>query len=76
MTIAQPEGDLARCVVHERAEDWPTVIEISAYWKYNGKRGKKKTIRINADEFFGRGQYGAPMSGDQLISMIDRMRKL
>lgn len=77
MSIAAPEGDLARCIVHERSDEWPTTIEISAYWKHQsgGKRGKKKTIRISADEFFGR-TSGAPMTGDQLIGMIERMRKL
>jgi hypothetical protein len=73
MAMTLPQGDLARCVVHERDDDWPTMIEIVAY--FGEKRRKRRSIEIPADQFFGRGAYGAPITGDQLISIIDRMRR-
>jgi len=76
MTVQLPEGDLARAKTHEPSRNWPTMIEIVAYWKPMGHgRGKRRSVRISADEFFGRGSYGAPMSGDQLIGIIDRLRR-
>lgn len=76
MPIEQPQGDLARAIVHEPNRDWPDVIEIAAYWKPTDKRrGRRRTVKISGAEFFGT-NTGAPMSGDQLIGMIDRLRKL
>lgn len=68
-------GDLARVFSQEAEERWPTSIEIVAYYG-EGKRRKRKSIQISADQFFGRGVYGAPLSGDQLIGMVHRLRKL
>lgn len=77
MTVALPQGDLARVKSEEPDMSWPTMIEIVAIWKAaDGKRGRQRSIRIPADQFFGRGAHGAPMSGDQLIGMIERLRKL
>ena len=76
MTIAMPQGDLARCKVSEPSEEWPEMIEVVAYWGHNkGRRGKRRAIQISADEFFGRGGFGAPISGDQLIGMVERLRR-
>jgi len=69
-----PEGDLARCKTHEADETWPAMIEIVAYWRPD-RRGKRRAIAISADEFFGRGGYGAPISGDRILHMVDRLRK-
>ena len=75
MSIDIPQGDLARAVVHEPNRAWPTMIEITAYWKPDaGKRGKRRIVRISAAEFFG-SATGAPMTGDQLIGIIERLRK-
>jgi hypothetical protein len=30
---------------------------------------------ITADEFFGRGPYGAPLPAEAVIQMIERMRR-
>ena len=70
----QPAGDLARCVTHEADTAWPEMLEIVAYWGHD-RRGKSRRIAISADQFFGRRGYGAPMSGEQLIGMIDRLRR-
>ena len=70
------QGDLARVISHEPSESWPSVIEIVAYWtKGEGRRGRRRSFMIEADQFFGRGRYGAPISGEQLIGMIDKLRK-
>lgn len=74
MPITIPAGDLARAITHEADESWPTMIEVVAYWG-EGRKGKRRSIEIAADQFFGRGQYGAPISGDQLIGMVERLRR-
>lgn len=74
-----PAGDmqdtLARCVTHEPSSQWPDLIEIVAMWKprQGGIRGKRKSVRISAEQYFG--ATGAPMSGEQLLSIIERLRK-
>ena len=67
-------GDLSRCVTHEADDTWPTLLEVVAYFG-EGRKGKRRSITIPADQFFGRGGYGAPITGEQLISMIERLRK-
>ncbi len=66
-------GDLARAVTHDPSDEWPTYLEIVAYWG-EGRR-RRRSVEINADQFFGRGQFGAPMSGEQLIGMVEKLRK-
>ncbi len=69
--IDMPEDQLLRANVHERERDWPEEILLVA------KFGKKTyTIPITKEEFFGTGKHGAPMSGDQIINMIHRLRKM
>lgn len=75
--IPQPprDGDLARAKTHEADHSYPTKIEIVAWYGQEGRKAKRKSIEIPADQFFGRGAYGAPLSGDQLIGMIQQLRK-
>lgn len=68
-------GELARTKTHESDESWPTMIEVVAYWG-DGRRGRRRSIEIPADQFFGRGAFGAPLSGDQLVAMVQRLRRL
>ncbi len=79
MTIHLPQGDLARVTCHESDDTYPTMIEIVAWWgpvgKAGARKGKRRSIEIPADQFFGRGRYGAPMSGDYVVGMIDRLRR-
>ena len=65
-------GDLANTIVHEPTEDWPTLIEIVAYFGKEGRKGKRRSITISADEFYGRGT-GAPITGAHLINMVERL---
>jgi len=71
----QPAGDLARVESHEANDEWPTLIEVVAYFGPEGRKGKRRSIEIPADQFFGRKGYGAPLSGNQLIAMIDKLRR-
>jgi hypothetical protein len=76
MPVHIPQGDLARAVSHDPDESWPTIIEIVAYFSKDGTRkGRRRSIEIDADAFFGRGRHGAPMSGEQLIAAVDRLRR-
>jgi hypothetical protein len=70
-----PQGALANAITHEPSDEWPSMIEIVAYWGDKGRKGKRRSIEIPADQFFGRGEYGAPMSGDALIWMVQRLRR-
>jgi hypothetical protein len=76
--MPRPElsGDLARVKSIEADETWPTHIEITAIWSKDGSRkGRRRSTEIDADQFFGRGRYGAPMSGDQLVGIVNNLRK-
>jgi hypothetical protein len=75
MPLHVPEGALATAKTHEPPNEWPTLIEVVAYFGAEGRKGKRRSIAISADQFFGRGAYGAPMSGDQLVTMVDRLRR-
>jgi hypothetical protein len=70
-----PSGELARAITHESSDDYPNLIEIVAWWGEGGRHGKRRSIEIPADQFFGRAGYGAPITGDQLILMIEQLRK-
>lgn len=72
-TAQMPAGDLARTTSHDPNDEWPTTLEIVAY--FGEGRRKRRSVEIDADQFFGRGQFGAPMSGEQLIGMVDRLRR-
>lgn len=70
-----PEGDLARAKNHEPDSTWPTMIEVVAWFGKGGRKGHRKSVIIPADQFFGHGAYGAPLSGEQLIGMVNQLRK-
>jgi hypothetical protein len=77
MAINTPEGtfagDLARVKSIELDDSWPELIELVAY--FGPGRTKRKSIAISADQFFGRGSYGAPITVEQLLLMVNRLRK-
>ena len=68
-------GDLARVTTHEANDEWPFLLEIVAYYGPNGRRGKRKSIEITSDQFFGRAGHGAPMSAETIYHIIDKLRK-
>jgi hypothetical protein len=69
-----PSGDLARTVNHEANDEWPTYIEVVAYYGKD-RKGKRKSVTVSADQFFGRGGYNAPMTGDQFIQIVEKLRR-
>ncbi len=75
MPYFPPSGELARAIVHEPESDWPGIIDIVAYYGPMGRKGKAKRVTITADQFFGRGGFGAPMTGDDVLRIIDQLRK-
>ena len=69
-------GDLSRVKTHDPSDEWPNKIEIVAYWfNGHGRRPRRRSVQINADQFFGTGEFGAPMSGEQLIGIVEKLRK-
>ena len=78
VNIPQSQGDLAKAVSHDTPQDWPHLLEIVAYFETEGgkgRKGKRRSITINPDEWFGRNGYGAPMNAQQLYAYIDKLRK-
>ena len=74
--VSNAQGDLARVKCHEASDEWPMCVQVVAYWPdRNGNKGRRKFIEIPADQFFGRGEYGAPISGERLIQMVDKLRR-
>lgn len=74
--INMPVGDLARTINHEMDSSWPTSIEIRAKWKTDKGGFRFKTITISGEQFFGTGGgFNAPITGDQLIGMIEKLRR-
>jgi hypothetical protein len=74
--IDAPVGDLARCKTHEANQDFPPILEIVAYDDPSGlRRGNRRIIQITADRFFGRGRYSAPLTGAELLAMVDQLRR-
>ena len=74
MPIHLPQGDLSRVISHDPENEWPDTIEIRARWKTAKGGNRYASIHITGDEFFGR-TTGAPLSGDQVIGIINRLRR-
>ena len=75
MPIEMTPSDLSRAKTIEPNSSYPDVLEIRLVWNKGGT-ARKRTLRISADQFFGRGSYGAPMPADALVQHIERLRKL
>ncbi len=71
---AENAGDLSRTVSHDSSDEWPQLVEIVAYWG-PGRTGRRRSIEIPADKFFGTGRYGAPISGSEIIGMVEKLRR-
>jgi hypothetical protein len=74
INMKQQYGDLARAIVHEHEEEYPTMVEIVAWWGPGGRKGRRRSIEIKGGDFFGI-TSGAPLSGDHLIAMINNLRR-
>lgn len=75
--MVQAAGDLTRVKNHDPDESWPSLIEIVAYFgpPDNPRKGKYRRIEIPADQFFGFGAFGAPLSGDAIVAMVNKIRR-
>lgn len=74
MPIESPVSDLARSIQHEPDTTWPTTVKVQLYWWVEG-RPRIRTMLISSDEFFGHGDFGAPLDGSALIGRINNMRR-
>ena len=70
-----PSGDLARTKNHEANDEWPAYIEIVAHFNHPDIAKRRKSVTISADHFFGRNGHNAPLSGDQILLIMDRLRR-
>lgn len=70
-----PASDLSRSASQEPDASWPAEVKISVKWPGPGGKMLVRSETISADQFFGRGGHGAPLSGEHVISMIERMRR-
>jgi hypothetical protein len=75
MVIDAPISDTSRAKMLDPEQNWPESIKIQLLWRDQVGRAKVATITIEADAFFGRGHYGAPLSGEALIQQIERLRR-
>lgn len=73
MAISIPQGDLARVVSQEPNTDWPHSVEFRVGWMTKSGRVVYRIETITAQEFFG--SNSAPISGDRLLSAIERLRR-
>jgi len=69
-----PVSDTSRAKHHEPNRVYPEIIKIQLHWNVEGHT-RVRTELIDANRFFGLGQYGAPLEGAALISMIENMRR-
>lgn len=73
--IDLPKSDLSRSKVQEPDQTWPEWVKIQLCWTDSAGRPMLRTETISANQFFGRGQFGAPMEGSSLIAVIENMRR-
>jgi hypothetical protein len=71
MAIDIPQSDLSRAPGADPDMEFPDHVELRLVW---GK--KHRAHQISAQEFFGRGGYGAPIPAEALVQHINRLRKL
>lgn len=75
MTIDTPISDTSRASHSEPSANWPESVKVQICWRDGNGRPVVRTEVISADQFFGRGAYGAPLEGVHVIQLIERMRR-
>ena len=75
MAIETPKSDLSRTKNQESDQIWPHQVKISIYWRDDRGRVTVGSEIISAAQFFGNDGFGAPLTGDFVISLIERMRR-
>ena len=74
MALDEPVSDTSRAIQHDPDQTWPASVVLQLSWMVDGHY-RTRSMVIEGDAFFGRGQYGAPMQGQALISHIENMRR-
>jgi len=74
MAIEITQSDLSRAPSLEPDDGYPDRVEIRLVWKVEGQN-RIRSQEISAAQFFGRGQYGAPMPAEAILQHIERMRR-
>lgn len=67
-------SDTSRGIQHDPDHSYPDNVVVRLTWVVNG-RVMDRTEKIDADRFFGLGNYGAPIEGAALIGIIENMRR-
>lgn len=67
-------SDTSRGIHHEPDHSYPASVSITLTWVVDGLT-YRHAQSISADQFFGFGNFGAPIEGAALISMIENMRR-
>jgi len=75
MAIDNPVSDLTRAKQHEQDHSWPHAVKVAVHWMDSQGRVTVRSETISSDQFFGERGYGAPLTGDWVISLIARMRR-
>ena len=70
MAVKMPVSDLARACVVEPEDEWPDEMFIIARCGDHTKR-----VPITKDHYYGVGSHGAPITGQWLLGVIDRLRQ-
>lgn len=74
MPIGDPVSDTSRGIQHNPDESWPAVVELTLTW-HTPAGPLRRTEVISAEQYFGRGPYGAPLPAEFLTMAIERMRR-
>ncbi len=75
MALEMPVSDLSRARVSEPGLSWPDEVRIVAQWTLPTGKRKSTQIILSKDEYFGLGQFGAPMNGERLMQKIETLRR-
>lgn len=65
-----PQDQMTRVKALERERDWPDEIKIVAKWGH-----RRREHVITKEEYFGISPHGAPISGDTVLRIIDKLRR-
>lgn len=72
--VDRPKSDTERASHLEPDQSWPHEVKIALVWKAPGGL-VERSFEITADQFFGRGSFGAPLPSDFISLQIERMRR-
>lgn len=68
------QSDTSRGIHHEPDNSYPEQVKIQLMWIIDG-HPRVRSVYISADQFYGRGDYGAPIEGAALLQTIEIARR-